>query len=62
MQCNKLQGYLQGYGMVNDMDGYDYTELKKCREALERIAEALEHILREVDTEAEADIKEKLRG
>ena len=44
------------------MDGDDYTELKKCREALERIAEVLEYFLREMDAEAERDIKEKLEG
>ena len=48
--------------MVNDMDGDDYGELKKCREALERIAEVLEYFLREMDAEAERDIKEKLEG
>ena len=40
----------------------DTREVVRCRKALERIAEALEYILREVDTESEVDIKEKLRG
>ena len=35
-------------------------ETKKSREALERIAECLEYFLREMDAEAERDIKEKL--
>ena len=30
--------------MVIDMDGYNYTELKKSREALEKINEQLERI------------------
>ena len=37
-------------------------ETKKSREALERIAEVLEYFLKEMDAEAERDIKEKLEG
>jgi len=49
--------------------GDDYGELKKSREALEkinekleRIAGCLEYFLKEMDAEAERDIKEKLEG
>ena len=46
---------------INKIGGVT-AQLEKVNEKLERIAEALEYFLKEMDAEAERDIKEKLEG